>query len=418
MGLKIVHLKNFIIRVRKFIKKKLGIFPIYIATHVLGPVFWKRGLVFLTGYHGSIDRIGEMAHQFDLYVKMGILGWGPSSRSILIINEKIANPCLLKYWQRYIRVIYNPLLAHLLIPLVSFIQYNTVVIKMLNGEIVHGNRAHIAVQKQWEEEGHPPLLTLSSSHRNKGWDCLEQLGVPRGSWFVCLHVREAGSFKGENFAHNAFRNANINTYLLAVKTIVDNGGWVIRMGNPTTKPLPSMDHVIDYAHCEVCSDLMDIFCCAECRFFLGTTSGLFIVSFNFGVPCALANFSPMGEIPWSKEDIFIPKLYWSRTEKRLLTFDEALAPRFRYCYDGKLFESSGISIVDNTPEEINDLVLEMLDRLNGNLEYTEDDESLQEEFRTLLPYKNYGISTRMGMKFLHKYTQLLSYSIDDEGVLL
>ena len=414
-----MNFENFLSRAIKFTKNVLGRPPMFIATRILGPVFWKRGIVFLTGHHGSIGRIGETAHQFDLYVKMGILGWGPSSQGTLIIHENIANPCLLKYWQRYIRIIHHPILNRFLIyPLISFIQYNTAITKMPDGKVVHGNIAHIAVQKQWENESRPPLLALSSSHHERGWNCLEQLGIPRGSWFVCLHVREAGSFKGENFAHNAYRNADINTYLMAVKTIVENGGWIIRMGNQTTKPLPPMEHVIDYAHSDVRSDWMDIFCCAECRFFLGSTSGLFLVSFNFGVPCALANFTPMKELPWSKKDIFIPKLYWSKTEERYLTFKEALAPGIGDCYDGRFFEESGIKLIDNTQEEINDLVLEMMGRFNGNLEYTEEDEILQEEFRTLLPYKDYGISSRVGMKLLRQHTKLLSHSSDDGCVLL
>ena len=71
----------------------------------------------------------------------------------------------------------------------------------------------------------------------------------------------------------------------------------------------------------------------------------------------------MKELPWSKKDIFIPKLYWSKTEERYLTFKEALAPGIGDCYDGRFFEESGIKLIDNTQEEINDLVLEMMKSL-------------------------------------------------------
>lgn len=395
--------RDFIIRARK----KLAQLVKLVARYVLGPVFWRMGIVFLSRYYGSVTRIGEMATQLDLYVKMGVLGWGPSCRGLLLAREEnIANRCLMDYWRRYIRVISNPLLIHLLFPLAELTQYDTNFLRMPDGKIVQINRAMVAVQKQWEDKDRPPILTLSSSHHERGWDCLQQLGVPRGAWFVCLHVRESGFLNEGNNSYHAYRNADINTYLLAVKTIVESGGWVIRMGDPTMKSLPSIEHVIDYAHSEVRSDWMDIFCCAECRFFLGTTSGLVNVSFDFGVPCAMANFTPMGDIPVSRKDIFIPKLYWSKIEKRYLTFEEALAPHFRYCYDGKFFESLGICLVDNTQEDINDMILEMLDRLNGNLEYTDEDEFLQEKFRNLLPYKNYGISSRMGKAFLRKYEWL------------
>lgn len=404
--------KNIILRT----KEKLAYFIMLISTHVFGPIFWRVGIVFLTRRYANPIRIGELVHQNDMYVKMGVLGWGPSARGILLARkEKIANLCLMKYWSRYIHVISNPLLILLLSPIAMLTQYNTALLKMPSKEVVHKNRAYVAVQKQWEDEGRPPLLTLSSSHRKRGLDCLQQLGVPEGAWFVCLHVREQGFLNEGNNPHNAYRNADVDSYLSAVTTITDAGGWVIRMGDPTTKPLPSMDHVIDYAHSEFRSDWMDIFCCAECRFFLGTTSGLFIVSFNFGVPSIITNCTPMGEHPWFGKDLFIPKLYWSTAENRYLTFKEALKPEFGYCYEGSFFELSGLEMVNSTPEDINDLVLEMMDRLNGDIEYTEEDEYLQERFKALLPHKKYGMICRMGQIFLRKYEWLLPDADDVEG---
>jgi putative glycosyltransferase (TIGR04372 family) len=278
---------------------------------------------------------------------------------------------------------------------------------MPDRKLLDENHASFVVQKQWEDEGRPPLLMLSGSHYERGWDCLEQLGVPHGAWFVCLHVRESGYLNQYGDPYAVQRDADIKTYLLAAKTIVEAGGWVIRMGDPTTKPLPSMYHVIDYAHSEIRSDWMDIFCCAECRFFLGTTSGLYLVSYNFGVPCALTNFIPMATVPLSEKHIYIKKLYWSTTEKRYLTFNEALIPPLDFNDDNNLFKSLNINIVDNTPEEINDLVIEMLYRLNGNLKYTEEEESLQKKYKTLLPYKNGPGYSRVGRAFLRKYARLL-----------
>lgn len=389
------------------LRKKLGRFPMLIATHVLGSFFWKRGIVFLTWYHGSSRSIGEMALQFDLYVKMGILGWGPACKGILLTRGgNIANLCFSNYWRRYIRIISNPLIVHLLFPLAAFIQYNTASIKMPDGDVLPEDVASAIVQKQWADEGRPPLLTVSNSHFERGWDCLEQLGVPRRAWFVCIHARESGYFNQYNDSFDSQRNVDINTYLLAVKTIVEAGGWVIRMGDPTMKPLPPMDHVIDYVHSEVRSDWMDIFCCAECRFFLGTNSGLHIVSFDFGVPCALTNYIPFATLPISGKHIYIPKLYWSTTEERYLTFKEALTPPLDFTDNNNVFKLFNIKIVDNTPEEINDLVLEMLDRLNGSIKYSEEDENLQEEFFKLLPYKK-RIGGKMGRAFLRKYARLL-----------
>ena len=73
-----------------------------IATHILGPIFWKIGIVFLTRHNANPLRIGEIAHQFDLYLKMGGIGWGPTGRGILLARKQsTANLCFMEYWKRY-----------------------------------------------------------------------------------------------------------------------------------------------------------------------------------------------------------------------------------------------------------------------------------------------------------------------------
>ena len=136
-------------------------------------------------------------------------------------------------------------------------------------------------------------------------------------------------------------------------------------------------------------------------------SGLFLVSFVFGVPCAEANYIPMGAKPRSRNDIYIPKLYWSTTEKHYLNFKEALTPPLDLCYNYDIFKSHNIDIIDNTQEEINDMVLEMFERLDGNLKYTEEDERLQETYIKLLPHNNVMGGSRIGRAFLRKYANLL-----------
>jgi len=69
------------------------------------------------------------------------------------------------------------------------------------------------------------------------------------------------------------RNANISDYTDAMRAIVARGGWCIRVGDPTMRPLDPIPGVVDYARSSSKSDWMDLFLCARCRFFLGNTSG-------------------------------------------------------------------------------------------------------------------------------------------------
>jgi hypothetical protein len=124
------------------------------------------------------------------------------------------------------------------------LEYTLYHIKLASGHMVDIGYAMPIVQKQWEAEARPPLLTRSPSDYEGGWNCLQDLGVPKNAWFVCLHVREDG-FRREGITTH--RSADINTYSLAIESIVARGGWVIRMGDPTMKPLPPMKQAIDYA---------------------------------------------------------------------------------------------------------------------------------------------------------------------------
>ena len=61
------------------------------------------------------------------------------------------------------------------------------------------------------------------------------------------------------------------------------------------------------------------------------------------------------------------------------------------------------------------MVLEMMDRLNGNFKYTAEDECLQERFNKLPPYNTNGILSRVGSAFLRKYVWLLPDAGDMAG---
>ena len=180
------------------------------------------------------------------------------------------------------------------------------------------------------------------------------------------------------------------------------------MGDPTMKPLPSIEQVIDYVYSDVRSDWMDVFGLASCRFQLGNVSGPLALSQVVGVPTAAADSAPMRAVLSTKRDIWTPKLYWSDGEDRYLTFAEVLTSPLARMNRTELFDNAGISLVDNTPEENRDLAVEVMDRLEGDLHYSAEDERLQEIFKSLLePEPEYVTSARVGRDFLRKYSWLL-----------
>ena len=352
----------------------------------------------------TIRAIGHLCIDVDCYLKEGILGLRPQYNSILLASRKqVANIHMLDYWEKYLKIIRSPFLCALLRPLTE----------------IKSTRYHVYRYSSWIDAkadaydiqrayaGRPPLLSLSNSDFTRGWELLNELGIPRDGWFVCVHAREDGYAPNQD---QSYRNSDIRDYFPAIRSITERGGWVIRVGDPTMRPIPEMDHVIDYVHLPIRSDWMDTFLAASCRFFFGCTSGLYCVAHVFGRPSVTVNKAPLSFVlPHGPNDIGIPKHVWSIRESRYLGFKELFStPIGNYRY-GEAYQRAAVRVVDNTPEDIQAAVMEMLDRVEGKSVYTEHDEELQRRFKLLMnqTHYSYGSLSRIGRDFMRKYSHLL-----------
>jgi len=353
----------------------------------------------------NITRIGHLCMEPDCFIKEGILDMRPKYHGIILApHKRVANIHLLSYWRPYITIITSPLLRVLLDPL----WHNRLTMFNINryASDVNTNVDYTKIQKEYW--GRPPLLSLTELDYKRGWAALRELGIPHGAWFVCVHCREEGYVSGEGCTH---RNANINNYFLAMEAIVERGGWVIRMGDPTMENIPRMEHVIDYAHLDIKSDWMDIFLCASCKFLLGGASGLSSISSIFGVPVGAVNYSPMSVVlSHAPCSIGIPKFVWSIKEERYLSFKEVFSSPIGSFFLDYLYLEAGVTAIENSPEDIKDVAMEMLDRIEGKAFYSDEDERLQERFKSLMnpSHYSYGSISRVGRDFLRKYEYLLN----------
>ena len=362
----------------------------------------RLGIRILTEFPSAIGHIAVL----DSYVKMDMLGWRSPDQPVLLVNPRLSNPCYLDYWRQYLpTIITDPEAIKLISPVARYLEDRIFTVmdsscQQAVGEDYIGAALQSLIQERWETENRSPLLVLRDSDDERGRQRLEQLGVPVDSWFISLHVRE-----GKTVSRGA-RDADITAYYKAIESVTTRGGWVIRMGDPSMTPLPSIPKVIDYAHSQLRVDWMDIFLWARCRFFIGTQSGPAWVPPTFGVPCVATNWTFLCR-RWFGQDLFIPKLLWSEKENRYLTFAESLTSSVGVAESLDYFNSQGIRITDNTPEEINDVVIEMMDRLDGKLFYDDNDIQLQERFDRMWIQNSYKATGRIGRDFLKKWHHLL-----------
>jgi len=360
--------------------------------------------IFLGEWGGNI---GHIALLLDTLTKLAKLNLLSKEKRVLYARTKdVTNACYLNYVNDFIDVnfiedsIYDKLLD-----LFFCLRETPGLLKLTHGYIDLYSASNMAAKK-WEGYGLPPLLKLRLSDVERGRDILEQMGVPRNAWFVALHVRE-----GDNRPARSNANANIETYMQSMKTITQRGGWVFRMGHHGMTPLPVMDNVVDYANSQYKTDWMDIFLFGECKFMVGTSSGPLNVPGTFGRPVLYTNSPHIGLSIYQPYSIMMPKLYYSNSEKRLFSFHEMLQKPLGWTVSS-IFDGIDCTILDNSPEEINQAVIEMFDICdllseteNSALSYVLSDK--QKKFNDLRHL--YGDTGQMTIanSFIEKYNFLL-----------
>lgn len=259
----------------------------------------------------------------------------------------------------------------------------------------------------------PHLSFIPSEDRRAGL-ALEALGLPKDAPFICFSARDSAykkvNYPDKDWGYHDYRNADIRNYVPAAGEMASRGYFAIRMGATVESSLDTTNPmIIDYASSGR-SDFLDIYLLAQCRFFLSSGAGLASVSQTFRRPVAWANYIPLEYAPsWGPNDVFIPKKLWLSAEQRFMSFREIIESGAGRLSHTDEYRRLGIHFVENTPEEITDLAIEMHERLEGRWRTTEEDEVLQRKFRCLFKPSalNRVFESHIGAEFLRQHRELL-----------
>ncbi len=385
---------------------------IKILGYIIGITFLQlTAALHILGYrHVTIftDRIGHLALEPDCLLKEVTLGLIPKYKWILLAPpSRVANEHLLNYWAPYFFIIRNQIICLIISNMSRWWMMRQDVTKYIRNT----GKAQQAYEIYNKCKNKSSILKLCKEDETWGKNMLEKLGLPKGRWFVCVHTREGGFSPIDEELHT-YRNCRIENTFPAIKEIIKSGGWVIRIGDSSMQRLPQIEKVIDYAHEPLKSARLDVIICAMARFTIGNTSGISLVSTVFGIPCALTNMVPLAALGVSHRDISIPKLYWSISQKRHLTFEEIFESKLSQLQYNSEYIKRDIRLDENTKEEIKELVIEMMEKLyirhrNSNLV-----SNLSDSFISMLKSQNYsfGTSSSISESFLNRhYTLLLKH---------
>jgi len=386
------------------------VFPIVLLPVSLLALFLARALEPLVRIRiGRLEasRIGHLAANTELYLRRQVKRRDRKREFVFFSSGPPANHQLLIMVRRRVPVIQNRLACRLFDSLRRRISTSSVWVDLP----FHTN-------EYYEFSTMPPQLRFTAEEEARGRQLLANMGIEPGAPFVCFHARDKiyldmvhnyRSRKG--WSYQDFRDCDINNYLLAAEYLSSRGIYALRMGAVVEQKIcTTSERVIDYAT-RFRSDFGDVYLPAKCKFFLGSTSGIRLISAIFNVPIAFANSVPLGDIALGEKDVFIPKKLWSVKERRFLSFREIIEIGADWWLKGELYTQAGLEGIENTAEEILALVKEMNERLDDKWVSNEKDEGLQRRFRALFypGHRCYGFPSRIGAEFLRQNRILLDW---------
>ena len=372
--------------------------PVYLIIRVIRPLMLIRfGKL-------SSTRIGHLAQDTGIYICQRDHGIQPrNSLDIFYYSKPVSNRQLLKMWKRVLHI-------------------NRIArcFSMLNSIFPGGDKHEITLVErinkkyQYEESiisKSRVLLSFTFEEIAEAKAGLLEMGIEENASFVCLFVRDSAyldkQFPHGNWYYQNYRDCNIQDYRLAADELADRGYYVIRMGAAVKEAINTNNpKVIDYACNGSRTDLLDIYLSANCKFFIsGGGAGLDSVPALFGRPILYIDYDKLfGINTWSAKAITTIKRLWLKDEKRFMKFIEMLDSGIAWDGNSRVYDEYKIEVVDSKPEGIRDAVIEMIERLLGTWNTTEEDEDLQRRFRTLFrrSFPKRDFNARIGKEFLRQ----------------
>jgi len=210
-----------------------------------------------------------------------------------------------------------------------------------------------------------PIISLEGKYTERADAYLKARGLPSGAWFVSLHIRNEG-------AGDARRNQPVQSFTEAIKYIIEQGGWVIRIGDATMEPLDKMKNLIDLA-IDKESRFVHPHVMQQARFHIGTCSGPTWAAAVLGTPVLMTNATSIGRNAHSMSagSLFLPKRIIK--ESRQLTLSEILIHTEGYSeMEVRDLLKSKIQLLPNTSDEIKASVQEMFSFVNNPVTSTSD----------------------------------------------
>lgn len=241
-----------------------------------------------------LQRIGEAADQSAGVGRLRQLGI-INSKPILCLskNSPIANNAFIPYLEDVFEILreddeINAFMAQRVIP--RFDSY-----LMYFDETIFGHASEyeqFLTKKLRDNQISGHAFTLKDDTKEIALRFLNQFELTDGQPFVTLHTREPGY---ADATHHELRNTPSQNFQKSVDYLIANGIKVVRIGHNKMQPMQERPGFIDLTTIERPGEV-DVYLCAENLFYLGTSSGPYSLSYQFGRPSALIDTIGFGAV--------------------------------------------------------------------------------------------------------------------------
>ena len=393
----------FPISLIEFFFKILVAFIFYIFLVLLRP--------FITIRIGELESraIGHFTLPVEIFLSEKDSGITSSYRSIdlFYFNKKICNKFIARKWAGYFHICPRFLIETL--------HHYLIDTKKENRHLAPYR--HWKMTKKWQNFDINNVLTKSKIHLKfseseiiSGNLILDEVGL-KDKKIIAFHARDSSYREGRN-AKAGFRDSNINNYYMGVNTVVKAGYCAVRIGRVVNGQIFDPNRVIfDYAVSDYASDFMDTYLLSKIHLLVCSGSGIESLALCFRKPLVCVNLAEWVTLHLYNPDqylLFIPKKFYWIENKLPLSMKKIIELNVNRITTEEELIKAGIFAEENSKEEINDVILEALEMLNGNHSYSSDDLKLQDAFiKSAGLYEGNALKIPVGMQFLKNNLYLL-----------
>lgn len=313
---------------------------------------------------------------------------------------KVANRSLLNLWSKFCWILREGMISQAVINRVE----------RECPQVVSRSRSHGHRDIHGSLDRTAPSVTLPQEKRQKGDALLEQLGVPLDAPIVLYHCRSAeyvsstyqtlGSSLEET--RYGYRNANPHSFDESAKELARKGYYIVKVGIDSKPWHLTGSGFLDFALRRK-NEWMDLYLFNRCKFFVGTTSGIYALADLFRKPIVFTNFAPLGHVySWSPRYLTIFKKLRDLESGEIVPTSRLLGSELGWTIHWEKIPKGRYVYEDNSTEEICSAVSEMALRFETNWDEDPSALELQSRFWAMLKVDEYHChkNSRIGSHFL------------------